>query len=239
MSFPRQERGHHLKEDLMHVQIVSDVVCPWCRIGKKNLQVAAEEFSRQTGEPVELVFLPYLLDPIRPEEEGEDFRERFVKRKGLPVEQMDEMFARVTEVGKQFGLDYHFENVKVAVNTVPAHELMELAAEDKRVELMDVLMSEYFERGTNIGDLDELLRIATSVLGADAVVELEPMLRAQALRPIVMQTIRQVQEAGIRGVPYTIIDSKYAVNGGQPPQVFLGALMQAWEAKQTEVETTK
>lgn len=215
----------------MQVQVVSDVVCPWCRIGKKNLQTAAEEFTKQTGEAIELSFLPYLLDPIRPEEEGEDFRERFTQRKGMPAEQMDEMFKRVTEVGKQYGLDYHFENVKVAVNTVPAHELMELAPEDKRVELMDELMREYFELGTNVGDIDELLRISKSVLGEDLTNGLEASLRSRSMEPVVMGMIQQVHQAGVRGVPYTIIDNKYAVNGGQPPEVFLGALTQAWQAK--------
>lgn len=214
----------------MQVQIVSDVVCPWCRIGKKNLQTAARQFTERTGEPIELVFLPYLLDPIRPEEEGESFRDRFINRKGISEDQMNEMFARVTQVGKQFGLDYHFENIEVAVNTMPAHELMELAPADKRVELMDTLMTEYFEHGTNIGDPDELLRISEQVLGKDITAALETSLRVQEMEPVVTNMIQQVQQAGIRSVPYTIIDGKYAVNGGQPPQVFLGALMQAWEA---------
>lgn len=221
----------------MHVQIVSDVVCPWCRIGKKNLQTAAEQFTQQTGEPVELEFLPFLLDPIRPEEEGESFRDRFVNRKGISEEQMEQMFARVTEVGKQFGLDYHFENIKEAVNTVPAHELMELAPREKRVELMDALMTEYFERGTNIGMPDELLRIAEGVLGKEVTDALETSLRVQEKEPEVSQMIREVQQAGISGVPFTIIDGKYAVNGGQPPQVFLGALMQAWEANKASRPT--
>ena len=219
----------------MQVQIVSDVVCPWCRIGKKNLQTAADQFTQQTGEPVELTFLPFLLDPIRPEEEGESFRDRFVNRKGISEEQMEQMFARVTEVGKQFGLDYHFENVKVAVNTMPAHELMELAPAEKRVELMDALMTEYFERGTNIGEPDELLRISESVLGKDVTDALATALRVQEKEPAVSAMIQEVQQAGISSVPFTIIDGKYAVNGGQPPQVFLGALMQAWEAKQASL----
>lgn len=215
----------------MLVQIVSDVVCPWCRIGKKNLQTAAEEFTKQTGEEIELTFLPYLLDPIQPDEEGESFRDRFIKRKGLTEEQMQEMFTRVTEVGKQFGLDYHFENVKVAVNTIPAHEIMELTPSEKRVALMDELMTQYFEHGANIGDLDVLLEIAEPVIGKETLEEITPALRARAAQPLVMQMIQQVQEAGVRSVPYTIIDSKYAVSGGQPPQTFFGALMQAWEAK--------
>ena len=218
----------------MLVQVVSDVVCPWCRIGKKNLEVAAEEFTKKTGEEIELTFLPYLLDPIRPEEEGESFRDRFINRKGLSAEQMNEMFARVTEAGKQFGLDYNFENIEVAVNTVPAHELMELTPSEKRVPLMDELMKQYFENGVNIGDIDTLLKIAEPVIGKETMAEIAPAMKARAAQPMVMQMIQQVQEAGVRSVPYTIIDNKYAVSGGQPPTVFLGALTQAWEAKQNQ-----
>lgn len=215
----------------MLVQVVSDIVCPWCRIGKKNLETAAEQFTRETGEEIELTFLPYLLDPIRPEEEGESFRDRFINRKGMSAEQMDEMFARVTEVGKQYGLDYKFGNVSVAVNTVPAHELMELTPPDKRVALMDELMKQYFENGANIGDIETLLKLAEPIVGTETAEEIAPAMRGRAAQPMVMQMIQQVQEAGVRSVPYTIIDSKYAVSGGQPPQVFHGALMQAWEAR--------
>lgn len=217
----------------MLVQVVSDVVCPWCRIGKKNLVTAAEQFTKETGEEIELSFLPFLLDPIRPDEEGESFRDRFINRKGLAPEQMDEMFNRVSEVGKQFGLDFHFENVKTAVNTVPAHELMELTPSEKREALMDELMKQYFENGANIGDIDTLLKIAEPVIGKETLEEITPAMRARAAQPMVMQMIQQVQEAGVSSVPYTIIDSKYAVSGGQPPQVFHGALMQAWEAKKS------
>lgn len=218
----------------MLVQVVSDVVCPWCRIGKKNLETAAAEFTKETGEEVELSFLPYLLDPIQPEEEGESFRERFINRKGMSADQMDEMFNRVTEAGKQFGVNFAFENVKSAVNTVPAHELMELTPSEKRVPLMDELMKQYFENGANIGDIDTLLKLAEPVLGKELMVDVAPAMKARSAQPMVMQMIRQVQEAGVRSVPYTIIDNKYAVSGGQPPQVFLGALKQAWEAKNAQ-----
>lgn len=218
----------------MQVQVVSDVVCPWCRIGKKNLQTAAEQFTKETGEEIELVFLPFLLDPIRPEEEGESFRDRFINRKGMSADQMTEMFNRVTEVGKQFGLDFHFDRVEVAVNTVPAHELMELSPADKRLELMDALMSSYFEQGENVGDIDTLLKIAEPILGKETIEEITPALRAREKQGVVMQTIQQVQQAGVNSVPYTIIDNKLAVSGGQPPQVFYGALKQAWENKQDQ-----
>ncbi|MCA9834411.1 MAG: DsbA family oxidoreductase [Thermomicrobiales bacterium] len=211
----------------MNVQVVSDVVCPWCRIGKKNLRAAADRFTQETGEEVNITFLPFLLDPIKPEEEGESFRDRFVKRKGLSEEQMQQMFQRVTEVGASFGLNFDFGKVELAVNTVPAHELMELAPADKREALMDALMTAYFEQGQNVGNVDVLLAIARTVLGEAETNAIEQPLRNHRERENVLGMIGQVQQSGISGVPFTIVDGKFAVSGGQPPQAFYETLLKA------------
>jgi predicted DsbA family dithiol-disulfide isomerase len=146
----------------MRVAIVSDVVCPWCRIGKANLMQAAEQWTRETGDPVGVALLPFLLNPVEPGVK-EDFRERFTKRKGIPQAQMEAMFDRVTQVGAQQGLRFNFDRVKVAVDTVPAHELMELTSPEKQFGLMDAMMTAYFEEGRDIGDFDVLLSIAKSL----------------------------------------------------------------------------
>jgi predicted DsbA family dithiol-disulfide isomerase len=222
----------------MDVQIVSDVVCPWCRIGKVNLRKAAEQYTAETGEEVSITFLPYLLDPIRPEEQGEGFRDRFLKRKGLEEAQMNAMFAQVTEAGKRYGLHYDFDKVEVAVDTVPAHELMELVPEGRREALMDALMEAYFERGTNIGDVDELLRIAReSGSSQEEVNAIEPALRNRRMEPAVRGMIQPIHQAGVQGVPFFILNGRLAVQGGQPPEVFLDALKQAKAAEAQEVST--
>jgi predicted DsbA family dithiol-disulfide isomerase len=219
----------------MQVQIVSDVVCPWCRIGKQNLRSAARQWAEETGEQVEVTFLPFLLDPILPEELGEGFRERFTKRKGIPVEQMDAMFAQVTEAGKRYGLHFDFSQVETAVDTVPAHELMELAPEGKREALMDALMEQYFEHGANIGDVDVLLKIALEAgISREEVNAIEPALRNRRTEPQVRAMIQQVQQAGVSGVPFFILNGRLAVQGGRPPEVFLDALRQAKAAELQE-----
>lgn len=216
----------------MNIQIVSDVVCPWCRIGKKNLRTAIERYSSETGEAVTITFLPFLLDPIQPDEEGESFRDRFVKRKGLSEEMMEQMFQRVTEVGAGFGLAFNFDAVSVAVNTVPAHELMMLTPEIKREAMMDALMTAYFEQGKNVGDVDVLLGIAKEVLGEAETNAIEQPLRNHRERDAVLASIQLVQQSGVSSVPFTIVDGKFAVSGGQPPQVFYETLMKAHEANQ-------
>lgn len=221
----------------MQVQIVSDVVCPWCRIGKHNLSKAAEQWTAETGEEVNVTFLPFLLDPIRPEELGEGFRDRFIKRKGMPAEAMEKMFAQVTEVGKNYGLHYDFSKVEKAVDTVPAHELMELVPEERREALMDALMEAYFEHGADIGDVDVLLGIARGDgISQEEINAIEPSLRNRRMEPQVRGMIQQMQQAGVSGVPFFILNNRLAVQGGQPPEVFLDALRQAKAAELEEVK---
>ena len=214
----------------MRVAIISDVVCPWCRIGKHNLVEAATRWTEETGEPVEIGYVPFLLDPIEPGVK-EGFRERFTKRKGIAPEQMEAMFDRVTKVGAQQGLHFDFEQVRVAVDTVPAHELMELTPLEKREQLMDALMTAYFEQGKDVGDVDVLLAVAREAgLADDELAGIEPALRQRSLEPQVRGMIAQVQQAGVTGVPFFIIDDRLAVSGAQPVEVFLDAFAQAREA---------
>jgi len=213
----------------MRVAIISDVVCPWCRIGKQNLTEAAKQWTAETGEEVEIAYLPCLLDPVEPGAK-EDFRERFTKRKGIPAAQMEAMFHRVTQVGAQQGLHFAFDKVTVAVDTVPAHELMELTAPEKREALMDALMTAYFEEGQDVGEIEVLLAVArTAGLTEAEIAAIGPDLRSRKLEPQVRGMIAQVQQAGVSGVPFFIIEDRLAVSGAQPVATFLGAFRQAKE----------
>ncbi|HWV23333.1 MAG TPA: DsbA family oxidoreductase [Thermomicrobiales bacterium] len=217
----------------MRISIISDVVCPWCRIGKANLMKAADQWTSDTGETVEVQMLPFLLDPVEPGVK-EDFRERFVNRKGMPEEQMRAMFDRVTQVGAQQGIHFDFDKVKIAVDTVPAHELMGLVPVEKRNDLMDAMMTAYFERGEDVGEPDVLLNIAKQVgLSDDEIAAIEPDLRSRKLERDVRGMILQAQQSGVRGVPFFIIDDVLAVSGAQPVDVFLQAFRQAKETKAT------
>lgn len=220
----------------MRVSIISDVVCPWCRIGKANLMTAAEQWTRDTGEPVEVQMLPYLLDPVEPGAK-EDFRERFTKRKGMPAEQMQAMFDRVTQVGAQQGIRFDFDKVKVAVDTVPAHELMELSPPEKRLRLMDAMMTAYFEHGEDVGEPDVLLKIAKDAgLTDEEMTAIEPDLRDRKLEQQVRYMIAQAQQAGVQGVPFFIIDDVLAMSGAQPVEVMLDAFRQAKDAKEGQAK---
>lgn len=218
----------------MRVSIVSDVVCPWCRIGKSNLVSAAGEWTKQTGDQVQIAYLPFLLDPVEPGTK-EDFRERFSKRKGIPADQVSTMFDRVVETGAKQGLTFNYDKVTIAVDTVPAHEMMELTPLGKRESLMDALMAAYFEEGRDIGDVDVLLEIARGAgFSGEEIAAIEPDLRSRKMQPQVMGMISQAQEAGVFGVPFFILNDRLAVSGAQPVEVFLSAFQQAKEAEEAE-----
>ena len=160
----------------------------------------------------------------------EDFRERFTTRKGIPAAQMEAMFHRVTQVGAQQGLHFAFDKVTVAVDTVPAHELMELTVPEKREALMDALMTAYFEEGQDVGEIEVLLAVArTAGLTEAEIAAIGPDLRSRKLEPQVRGMIAQVQQAGVSGVPFFIIEDRLAVSGAQPVATFLGAFRQAKE----------
>jgi predicted DsbA family dithiol-disulfide isomerase len=110
---------------------------------------------------------------------------------------------------------------------------MELAPEDKREALMDTMMEWYFEHGANIGDIDVLLKIGRDAgISQEEMNAIEPALRNRRMEPQVRSMIQQVQQAGVSGVPFFILNGRLAVQGGQPPEVFLDALRQA---KATEI----
>ena len=213
----------------MRVSIVSDVLCPWCRIGKANLMSAADQWEQQTGETVEVQMLPYQLDPVRPGESREKVSaHEALVRKGMPEAQVKSMFERVTQTGAQQGLRFDYDRVQGGVDTLPAHELMELVPSAKGLPVMDALMSAYFEEGKDVGDADVLLEIAQNAgLTDDEISAIEPDLRSRKMEPKVRGMIAQLQQAGMQGVPFFIINDALAVSGAQPVEVFLQAFQQA------------
>lgn len=217
----------------MLVQIISDVACPWCRIGKRNLRQAAAQFTEETGEPVSLAFLPFLLDPVSPEEIGGDFRTRLMERKGMTPAQMDEMTRSVTRAADHYGLTFRFDRLTKVQDTLPAHELMSMLPERYTEPVMDLLMTAYFEEGEDVGDVDTLLRLASRAgVPQPDVNGLEQSLRSHSHASQVRAVIQQIQMSGVHGVPFFILDGAVAVNGAQAPETFVNALMQAWQARQ-------
>ena len=211
----------------MRIQVVQDLICPWCRIGKHNLDTAIQQRAQASDEPVEVEWVPYLLDPVEPGS-AEPFQERLRERKNMTQEQIQEMFERVSAAGQSAGLTFRFDRVEVAVDTVPGHQMLALAPERTQSTLLDALHTAYFEQGKNIGDTAVLEAIAAEVgLPDDAMQTIRGAWASEELRVEMMKVVQQVQAAGINGVPFYIIDSALGVNGAQPADVLLDAMKQA------------
>jgi predicted DsbA family dithiol-disulfide isomerase len=211
----------------MNIQVVQDLICPWCYIGHHNLKVAVDAWSANHAEPVQVEWLPYQLDPLDEGAPQEDFRERFTQRKGVAPEQMAQMFDRVTEVGASVGITFRFDKVTVAVDTLPGHIAIAATPVGKQSALVSAFHKAYFEEGRDIGNTDEVLAIAAEAgLDPAEVQTVRGALADPASRQTVKELVREVQSAGVTSVPYFVLDSKLGLSGGQPPEVFLQAFEQ-------------
>jgi len=212
----------------VNIQIVQDLICPWCYIGHHNLETAISELGMT--DDVTFEWFPYQLDPITEGAPAEGFRERFTQRKGMSAADMQAMFDRVTEVGRTVGLEFRFDRVTVAVDTIPGHAAIAAAPVHRRNALVSALHAAYFTRGQDIGHTDVILAAAREA-GLDDN-ELEAVATAVAspeARAAVRATVRSVQMAGVTSVPYFNVGDRYGLSGGQPVAVFKQALDQARE----------
>ena len=200
------------------VDVVSDVVCPWCYLGKARLDRAIAEVS---GEMLVTVnWRPYQLNPDLPPE-GVDHKAHLAAKLGgaAAVSQAHE---RLTDLGKQDGIAFDFDAVKMSPNTLDAHRLLRwAAAEGRQNEVVSALFRAYFEEGRNVGDRAVLRDIAAKN-GLDAAV-IDALFASDADKDSVGEEIGMARDMGVSGVPCFIIDSQYAVMGAQPVDVLANA----------------
>ncbi|WP_460773658.1 DsbA family oxidoreductase [Microbacterium sp. GXF7504] len=213
--------------DPITIEVWSDVACPWCYIGKRNLEAGLADASRDDDAPaVTVTYRSYELSPDTPADLDTTEREYLVAQKGMPAAQVDEMLARVTDVAAQAGLAYDFDTVK-PTNTVKAHELLHFAKEhDLQLELKERLLAAHFVEGRHVGRVDELVALATEV-GLDAA-QARSALESGRYLDQVRADQAQATAYGISGVPFFVIDGKYGVSGAQPAAAFAQIVRQLW-----------
>jgi len=205
----------------MKVDIWSDVQCPWCFIGKRKFEAAVAEF----GDPVEVEYHSYLLNPEADVEFEGTSAEYLSLKLGLPAERVASMHDRVGAIASSVGLNYNFDT-QIQTNTTKAHELLHLAKKlGKQVELKERLMAAHFEDGIHVGRLDVLADLAASV-GIDRQVALES-LESGEFADAVSADIAQASAYGITGVPFFVIDGKFGLSGAQESSTFLEVLEKA------------
>lgn len=214
----------------MKIEIWSDVVCPWCYIGKRRFEMALARFDHRAD--VEVTWRSFQLDPDAPHQYPKSINDMLVETKGISLAQAQAMHARLTAMGAQEGLDYRFDQVRYG-NTFDAHRLIHLAAHHGlQAEMKERLQRAYFTDGEPISDLDTLVRLATEV-GLDAD-EARQALDTGAYADEVKADLQRAAAVGVTGVPFFVIDNKYAISGAQPSDLFLGALEQVWQETQEE-----
>jgi predicted DsbA family dithiol-disulfide isomerase/hemerythrin-like domain-containing protein len=216
-----------LVEPSMRIEIWSDIACPWCFIGKRRFEAALAEFPHR--DAVEVRWRSYQLDPTLPEHYDGTELDYLASRKGFAPEQVRRMFAHVAEQAAGAGLRYDFDRLVVA-NSFRAHELIHATRHARGDELAaavkERLLSDHFERGEDIGDLDHLVRVGTDA-GLDPQ-DLRLALESGRYADDVKADIAAAQELGLRGVPFFVIERIYGVSGAQPVEVFREALERAW-----------
>jgi predicted DsbA family dithiol-disulfide isomerase len=202
------------------IDIVSDVVCPWCYLGEKRLEAA---LAKETG-PVAVRWRPYQLDPTIPDG-GLDRAEYMAKKFGASG-RLQSAHDNLARLGAEFGVSFAFDKIKRAPNTLDAHRLIRWAASaGVQAEVADRLFKAYFVEGRDVGDRNVLVEIASDC-GLDASL-VEKLLAAGADADLVRQEIEQAQAMGVSGVPFFIFGGRVGVPGAQEPSVLRQAMAQA------------
>jgi len=207
------------------VDVVSDVVCPWCYIGKRKLEQALSELRvREPGIEVAVRWHPFQLNPDLPAEGIP--RSAYLDAKFGGGQRAAEIYARVRAVGESVGIAFDFERIELQPNTQTAHRLIAWAQQAADAEaLVERLFRAYFIEGRFLGDAGELATLAEEAgFARDAA---QALLASDRLRAEVDAEYREAQEAGITGVPFFIFNGRTAVSGAHDPQTLLEAIAAA------------
>jgi predicted DsbA family dithiol-disulfide isomerase len=221
----------------MKVEIFSDVVCPWCAVGKRRFEAALGRFEH--ADEIDVVWRAYELDPLAPARREGDYADRLARKYGMSREQAVAANERLTATAAADGLEFHFERAQPG-NTFDAHRLLHHArtvdeAHEARMRgdgptLQDVLQERlfraYFTEGAAIGDPQTLVALAGEV-GLDPQ-ECTEILAGDRYAEEVRADEREALELGVTGVPFFVVDGRFGIPGAQDADTILGVLQRAW-----------
>jgi predicted DsbA family dithiol-disulfide isomerase len=208
------------------IDVISDVVCPWCYIGKHNLYTALQRFSQQQPQvKVSVRWLPFFLDPDTPQE-GEPYRSYLEKKFGGKA-QLEAIWESVTVAGQHAGINFAFDRIERRVNTMNAHRLIHYAQQRGNADdLVERIFKAHFLHGRDIGNIEVMATISAEC-GDDPAAVLDYLNSTEEQDDVIAQ-VRQAQQSGISGVPFFIFNRKLAVSGAQPPEEFLDTIKQVF-----------
>lgn len=219
-----------MTKPVIKVDIVSDVVCPWCFIGKRRIEKAMTALSDEFN--FEVNYLPFELNPQTPKE-GFNQKEYLAKKFGSE-EKYHQITSHVTSVAAEEGLQFNFDKQRVSPNTKDAHRVIWFAKkEGKQLEAKEAFMKAYFEQGVDLTKKENIVSVASSV-GLDAARVISLLDSQEGLQEV--NELEQLNyQRGVSGVPFYIINNQYGISGAQPSDVFIQALKQIG----TEVATVE
>lgn len=209
----------------MKITIWSDFVCPFCFIGEAHLNGALQKFEH--ADDVTIEYKSFQLMPDGEYVAGKDYAETFSDMKGLPLAQAEAMLKQVTDSATRSGVEINYDIAKLA-NTFDAHRVFQYAkAQGKGNEFFQRSYVAHFTEGKILSDTETIVRLAEEV-GLDGA-EVRIIVENQANAEKVEQDISEARAVGVQGVPFFVIDNKYAVSGAQPVEAFSQVLNQVWE----------
>ena len=212
----------------MKVEIWSDIVCPFCYIGKRKFETALADFAGK--DKVEIEWKSFQLDPEMDNKEGLNVHEYLGKRKGGTPADGKRMNDGMTAAAAEVGLQYDFDN-GIINNTINAHRLLHWAkAAGLQNELKERIFKAYYTEGIDTADIAELVRLAKET-GLDPV-QARKVLEENLYVNEVLQDQQEAAELGVQGVPFYVFNRKYAVSGAQPSEVFTQVLNKALQEEQ-------
>jgi protein disulfide-isomerase len=221
-------------ENKLKVQIWSDIMCPFCYIGKRRIEEALSQFEHK--EAVTFEWKSFQLDASFIPSPDDNIAEHLADKYGRDMDWAQNMLENTTQNAKTAGLDFHFEKVVMA-NSHNAHRLLHLAKKHNLAnELEELLFKAYFTDGKDLNNLDTLSQLGIEVgLESEAITQ---VLHSNAYSNEVQQDIQQANAIGVQGVPFFVFDNKYAISGAQPATAFLQALEKVWQEGQFDSKVT-
>lgn len=201
----------------MKIEIWSDIMCPFCYIGKRQLETALKQFPENEFE---IEWKSFQLDPSITSQPGKDVYTYLAERKGMTVEQSKEMHKGVTERAKSVGLDYNFDKAVIS-NSLEAHRIIQFAkTKNLGDEIEEIFFKAYFTEGRDLNDGPTLIELAEKA-GLNKEDVLKVLQSENLFIKEVESDINEAQEIGVQGVPFFVFDRKYAVSGAQPVEAFV------------------
>ncbi|TGL24337.1 MULTISPECIES: DsbA family oxidoreductase [Leptospira] len=215
--------------EVFPIDIVSDVACPWCYVGKKKLEKALSQVGNSITPEVR--WRPFQLSPEIPEE-GIDYKLHLTQKFGS-LDRLDGAWKRLTEIGKEIGINFQFQNIPKATNTLVLHALVAaLPTLEEQQNLVERFFAANFENGLDLTDKEVVWNVTEPVYKDR--VRFETIYNDGNLKREIQQEIQYYHQNGISGVPYFIIGGKYAVSGAQDTSVFVEVIETVIKERESE-----